>query len=108
VLFRVGPGQKVAYVTDTADTPGNASAILALAAGADELFIEAVFCDADRAAAERTHHLTARRAGTLARLAGARRVVPFHHSARYGDSPEVLVAEFHAARAGEGLADPVL
>ncbi|WP_375465370.1 MBL fold metallo-hydrolase [uncultured Methylobacterium sp.] len=97
--FQTRPGQRVAYVTDAADTPENAVAILALAAGADTLFIEAVFTQADRAAAERTHHLTAGRAGALARAAGARRAVPFHHSARYGDDPGALIGEFHAAYA---------
>lgn len=99
-VFRIGPGQKVAYVTDAADTPENASAIRALAEGADALFIEAVFLEADRAAAERTRHLTAGRAGALARAAGVARAVPFHHSARYGDRPEAPAAEFHAAFAG--------
>jgi ribonuclease Z len=99
-VFRIGPGQKVAYVTDTADTPDNAARILALAAGADDLFIEAVFLEADRTAATRTRHLTAARAGTLARAAGVRRAVPFHHSARYTDDPGALAAEFRAAFAG--------
>jgi ribonuclease Z len=100
-VFRIGPGQKVAYITDTADTPENAARILTLAAGADELFIEAVFLEADRAAGTRTRHLTAARAGTLARAAGARRAVPFHHSARYIDRPDALPDEFRAAFAGE-------
>jgi ribonuclease Z len=95
--FRVGPGQKVAYVTDAADTVDNAARILALAAEADTLFIEAVFLDADRAVAERTRHLTAARAGALAQEAGVRQAVPFHHSARYADCQTVLVDEFRAA-----------
>ena len=99
-LFRVGPGQKVAYVTDTADTPDNIDRIRALAVGADTLFIEAVFREADRAAAARTRHLTAARAGALARDAGVRRAVPFHHSARYAEAPEALTREFWAAFAG--------
>ncbi|MGH1570654.1 MBL fold metallo-hydrolase [Methylobacterium sp. P31] len=96
-VFRIGPGQKVAYVTDTADTPDNAARILALAAGADDLYIEAVFLAADWVAATRTRHLTAARAGALARAAGVRRAVPFHHSARYTDDPDAPAAEFRAA-----------
>lgn len=100
-VFRIGPGQKVAYVTDAADTPENTARILALAAGADDLFIEAVFLEADRAAGTRTRHLTAARAGMLAREAGVRRAVPFHHSARYAERPDALAEEFRAAFAGE-------
>lgn len=104
--FRIGPGQKVAYVTDAADTPENVARIRALAAGADELFIEAVFLEADRDAGTRTRHLTAARAGTLAREAGARRAVPFHHSARYADRPDALGEAFRSAFAGGTILGP--
>ncbi|MBI1690200.1 ribonuclease Z [Methylorubrum sp. DB1722] len=98
--FRVGPGQKVAYVTDAADTVENAARVVALAAQADTLFIEAVFLETDRVVAERTRHLTAARSGALARQAGVRQAVPFHHSARYAGCPDALVGEFRAAFAG--------
>jgi ribonuclease Z len=52
-------GQKVAYVTDAADTPANRAAIVALAQNADLLFIEAAFAQADaQLAAERAHLTT--------------------------------------------------
>jgi ribonuclease Z len=46
-VFTVTPGQKIAYVTDVADTITNRSAIVELAKGADILFIEAAFAKAD-------------------------------------------------------------
>ncbi len=97
------PGQRVAYVTDSGWTEANRTRILALAKGADMLFIEAGFLDADRAVANGRHHLTAAQAGRLAREAGARRAVPHHFSARYEGRGEELVAEFEAAyrRSGE-------
>ena len=96
-VFRTGPGQKFAYVTDVADTPENRTRIVDLATGADQLFIEAVFLDADQAFAEATRHLTARAAGEIARAADVRRVTPFHHSARYQDDVSVLSEEVSAA-----------
>ncbi|GEP08021.1 ribonuclease Z [Methylobacterium oxalidis] len=93
--FRVGPGQKVAYVTDAADTVDNAARILALAEKADTLFIEAVFLDADRVVADRTRHLTAARAGALAREAGVRHAVPFHiHTLRVLTLSKLLALEW--------------
>ncbi|WP_162248666.1 MBL fold metallo-hydrolase [Methylobacterium sp. Leaf94] len=96
-VLRIGPGQKIAYVTDAADTPDNAEHICRLALRADEFFIEAVFLEADREVAERTRHLTAHRAATLARDAEVRRAVLFHHSARYMDQPNALATEFQVA-----------
>jgi ribonuclease Z len=98
--FRIGPGQAVAYVTDCAFTPENRERILALARNADQLFIEAVFLERDAAVAAATRHLTAAQAGSLAREAGAKHLVPFHHSARYLDTPDALRAEALAAFAG--------
>ena len=83
--FRIGPGQRIAYVTDAAGHTENMSKILKLAAGVDELFIEATFLEADRALADANKHLTATDAGTIARRAGVSRTTPFHFSARYLD-----------------------
>jgi len=98
--FLLTRGQRVAYVTDAADTPANRERITDLAGGADTLFIEAAFLDRDRGVAAATQHLTARAAGEIARAAGVVRVVPFHHSARYLGEPDALAAELHAAYAG--------
>jgi ribonuclease Z len=93
-------------VTDVGWTPGNVERIRRLAQGAWLLVIEATFLDRDRdrerAAARR--HLTARQAGTLARLARAERVLPFHFSPRHAEEEATLRAELEAAHAGEAMA----
>jgi ribonuclease Z len=91
--LRVGPGQAVAYVTDAAAAPGNERAIAALAHGADQLYIEAVFLERDRDLADATRHLTAADAGRIARHAAVKHLHVFHHSARYLGSPEALREE---------------
>ncbi len=95
--LQTGPGQAVAYVTDAAATPANFDAIVALARDADQLFIEAVFLERDRALAETTRHLTAADAGRVARAAGAKHLQVFHHSARYLEEPDALRREALAA-----------
>jgi ribonuclease Z len=95
--LRTGRGQKIAYVVDAAWHDRNVSRILALSHGADQLFIEAAFLDADAEIAAQRQHLTARRAGEIARLAGAKRLIPFHFSARYRDFEEKIRAEAEQA-----------
>ena len=80
-------GYKIAYVVDARFTAANVARIVDLARDADVFFCEAAFLDDDRELALSRHHLTARQAGTLARAAAVRRLVPFHHSCRYGDDP---------------------
>ena len=96
----VTPGQKIAYVTDVADTPENRRAIVQLVRGADILFIEAPFASADAALAADRAHLTTAAAGSIAREAGVKRVEPFHFSPRYQGEEERLMREVQAAFAG--------
>jgi ribonuclease Z len=96
----VTPGQKVAYVTDVADTPGNRAAIVALARNADLLFIEAAFAQADADLAAERAHLTTRAAGEIGRAAGVRRLEPFHFSPRYAGEEQRMLDEVAAAFAG--------
>ena len=56
--------------------------------------------DADRAHAARKNHLTAGQAGEIARRVGARAVVPFHFSPRYGERAAEVAAEVQAAFRG--------
>ena len=96
-LVSVSAGQKVAYVTDVADTPGNRAAIAALAQGADTLYLESRFAAADEAQALERAHLTTRAAGEIARAAGVGRLEPFHFSPRYEGEEERMLAEVQAA-----------
>lgn len=96
-LLRIVPGQKIAYVTDAAYHDANVRRIVALARNADTMFIEAAFLDADTDIAAAKHHLTARQAGSLARQAEVRVVVPFHFSTRYSGRGDELMREVLAA-----------
>ena len=98
--LQVVPGQKLAYVTDAAHHAGNVRRIVELAAGADLLFIECTFLDADAADATRKSHLTAHQAGAIAAAAGVSVLVPFHFSPRYAGREAELRAEAQAAFVG--------
>jgi ribonuclease Z len=91
------PGQRVCYVTDVAGHEQNTQSLIAFLAGADVVFIEAVFLDEDRELAARRAHLTARHAGLIARTAGVRMAVPFHFSPRYLHREDELRREFEAS-----------
>jgi ribonuclease Z len=113
-VLTVTPGQKIAYVTDAADTASNRGAIISLVRNADLLFIEAAFMEADTGLAAERSHLTTAAAGTIARDAKVRRVEPFHFSSRYAGQEERMLNEVNAAftckcsqRAGMGGADPL-
>jgi len=101
------PGEKICYVTDVAYHADNAQRIVALAAGATQLFIECAFLEQDGDHATRKLHLTARQAGSLAGAAGAKFVIPFHFSPRYAGREAELREEVETARRamnpGEGL-----
>lgn len=94
-------GMKLCYVTDASPTVDNQQAILSLAAGAHLLAIEATFAHLDLERARQRNHLTARLAGSLGRQAGAAKLLLFHHSPRYSQSPGLLAAEAAVAFAGE-------
>lgn len=100
--LRFTPGAKIVYVTDAAPHASNASRIVGLARDADQLFIEAVFAESEAEHGLRKQHLTARRAGAIARASHARDVTPFHFSPRYLGREAELVAEVRAAFRGEG------
>jgi ribonuclease Z len=98
--LRLAPGEALAYVVDACYHEQNAARIIELASGADTLFIESVFLDEDREIAARKRHLTAAQAGSLARRAGVKRLVPFHFSPRYRDREDRLRGEAQNAFAG--------
>ena len=88
VLGPPRPGIVFAYVTDTRPCDGGRE----LAEGADLLYHDATFADALHDRAVETGHSTAREAATVARDAGAKRLLLGHLSARY-DDPAPLAAE---------------
>ena len=98
-VSEVRPGPSVAVVMDTAVC----DAAVRLAAGVDLLLCEATFLESESFLARDYGHLTAREAATIAREAGAKRLVLTHFSSRYDDLdahrreaaavfPDVLVA----------------
>jgi len=95
------PGQKLVYVVDTLFSKGNVAGITELARDADVFFCESLFLDQDRDQAAKRYHLTARQAGTLGRLAGAKRLQVFHFSPRYDGQADRIYAEAEAAFRGE-------
>ncbi len=100
-LLDIAPGFKIAYVTDIVFNADNAKRVAALAADADVLFIESPFLDSEAVLAAEKCHLTARQAGTLARLARAKSVTPFHFSPRYSDREGELRDEIAGAFAAK-------
>ena len=94
------PGEKIAYVSDVAFHAENVRRIVELATDADLLFIEATFREQDAEAARRKFHLTTGQAGTIAREAGVRALVPFHFSPRYTGCEPELRAELQSAYGG--------
>jgi ribonuclease Z len=99
-VLTVTPGQKIAYVTDAADTAANRAAIIGLIRNADLLFIEAAFAQEDAALAMERAHLTAAAAGRIAREAGVRRIELFHFSPRYSGEEARMLNEVMTAFAG--------
>lgn len=89
------PRRSVAFVMDTRRCDG----AMELAEAVDLLVIEATFLETERQLAEDAGHLTAGQAVTLARDAGARRVVLTHLSQRYPD-PSGHMMEARAAAPG--------
>jgi ribonuclease Z len=77
-----------AYISDTVFDPSIAEKVR----GVDLLFHEATFAEKDKKLALATLHSTALEAASLAKLAGAERLLIGHFSSRYKD-PKLLVDE---------------
>ena len=73
-LLLEGPGVRLAYATDLADTEANRATLADLADGAHTLFCEASFRVADAEQAQRTGHLTTRACAEIATAAGVARL----------------------------------
>ncbi len=79
------PARKYAYCSDTAYLPS----IIPYIKDVDLLYHEATFMEEDTARAHETAHSTAREAATIAREAGAKRLIIGHYSARYDDTRQL-------------------
>ena len=96
-LVRKTPGQMIVYVVDVGYTTNNIEKIVSFAKGADQLFIEGAFLDKDKRTAEIKHHLTAKQAGTLARMAEVKHFTLMHFSSKYRNTPQLLIQEAQEA-----------
>ena len=101
----ITPGQKIAYVTDVADTAANHAAMIELIQGADLLYIEATFVQDDAALATERNHLTTAAAGRIAQAARVGRVEPFNFSPRYEGDEARLLNEVMSAFSGPSADD---
>jgi ribonuclease Z len=96
-IVKVTTGQCIAYITDVLYSEDNINRIVDLAKGADHLFIEATFLEEDADKAAQKYHLTAKQAGTLAGMAGVKRLTLFHYSPKYKSCAQRLTDEAMAA-----------
>jgi ribonuclease Z len=100
VMDEARSGRRLVLSGDTRPCEGTRAA----ARDADLLIHEATFGDAEQRRALETMHTTAREAAELARDVGARRLLLTHLSARYDESPEVLLEQARAAFPGVEIA----
>ena len=84
------PGMKITYLTDFLLEASRIEDITQFAWQSDWLFCEASFSEQERDKARITHHLTAKDAGKIARLAQVKQLVLFHFSRRYQDYTALL------------------
>ena len=92
-LTLITPGKKLVYATDLADTQENRERLIQFAKHAHTFFCEASFIKADTDHAIRNGHLTTQACGEIATAAHVSRLVPFHFSRRYSDTPQKVYDE---------------
>ena len=79
------PSRSYAYCSDTLPCPGNCE----LMKDVDLLYHEATFAESEKTRAKSTFHSTAKEAATMAKEAGAKRLIIGHYSSRYDDSTQL-------------------
>jgi len=104
-LVLITKGMKIAYIGDAIYHAENEAKMLAIAEGADLLFIEAPFLHEDAGRAAEKYHLTARQAGTVARKAGVKRMTLYHFSPKYQGQGDRLQKEAIRAFSGQDCFD---
>jgi len=92
-IARITPGQEIVYIADVAGHKNNLEKIIPFCTGADHLYIEASFLNADQAIAQEKRHLTAKMAGHIAREAKVKQYTLFHFSPRYTGMADLLYNE---------------
>ncbi|MBW2596732.1 MAG: ribonuclease Z [Deltaproteobacteria bacterium] len=92
-ITRITGGQKISYIADAVYSSDNARKIVELAKDSDIIFIEAPFLEEDSGIATEKYHLTARQAGHLAGIAGAKYIRIFHLSPKYKGREHLLETE---------------
>ncbi len=102
-LVLISPGQKIAYITDTVFQEGNNEKIVELVKGADKFFCESPFIAEEEERGKERRHLTSRQAGTLARRAKVKQLIPFHFSPKHFERKDQLYREAEEAFAGLNL-----
>ena len=86
-------GQKISFATDIAVTKGNIARLIDLVKDSDVFFCEAYYLEKERALAKERFHLTAKICGSIAKRAGAKKLVVIHVSPKYMDNPDAVIAE---------------
>jgi ribonuclease Z len=94
-LLTLKRGARIVYLTDFILEPGTIEKIRPIAQGADALYCESNYAEAEAELAREHHHLTARQAAEIARDCEVKELRLFHFSARYEDREPL----FHEARA---------
>jgi ribonuclease Z len=94
-------GQKISYLMDLAIENDNIERVTDFVKGSDYLYTEAYYLHKDIKLAVERNHLTARIAGSIARKAEVKNLIPLHFSLRYKDHPELIIEEAMKAFSGE-------
>ncbi len=102
-LVLISPGQKIAYITDTVFQEGNNEKIVELVKDADKFFCESPFIAEEKERGKERRHLTSRQAGTLARRAKVKKLIPFHFSPKHFERKDQLYREAEEAFTGLDL-----
>ncbi len=101
-------GQKITYATDIATTRTNVRKLIGLARDSDVFYCEAYFLEKDRERALERFHLTAKACGSVARMAGVKKLSLVHLSPKYMDRPMDVIREAEDEFRMQGAVETVL